>query len=167
MNPQYLEVGRIVSPHGINGEVKVIPLTNDPNRFKRLKELLIRDKDTIISVNISNVRLHKGFVILKLENVQSIEDAERLRDVFLLIDRKYAVKLPKGSYLICDIEGSDVYTKEGDYLGKVEKVIQTGANDIYQVKGDTEILVPALKSVVIDVDIENKKITVSLPEGLI
>ncbi len=167
---QYLEVGKIINTHGINGEVKVIPLTDDPQRFYKLRWAFIDDSKSMKKYDIENVRISRNTVIIKFEEVNNKNDAEALKGLFIKIDRKYAVKLPKDTFFISDIIGCTVYDKTNDKeLGILEDIIVTGSNDVYVVKSENrkDILVPALKSVVKKVTLKDKKIWVLLPEGLV
>ncbi len=167
---QYLKVGKIINTHGINGEVKIMPLTDDPRRFYELKWTFIEKCNSMEKYDIEKVRISGNTVILKFKEVNNMNEAEALKGLFIKIDRKYAVKLPNDTFFISDILGCKVYDKTSDdELGILEDIIETGSNDVYVVKSENgkEILLPALKSVVKKVSIEDKKIWVLLPEGLI
>lgn len=164
---KHLRIGKIVNTQGIKGEIRVIPLTDDISRFDDLKYVLI-DDEMLIKAEVEYVRYHKGLVILKLKGMDSIDDAQKYKNMYILVPREDAIKLPKGHYFICDIIGLEVLDIEGASLGRVTDVITTGSNDVYVVKdGDKEILIPALKTVVRNIDIENGRLVVKLPEGLI
>jgi 16S rRNA processing protein RimM len=163
----YLRVGKIVNTQGIKGEVRVIPLTEDINRFKNLKFAYL-DDEKLIRVDIEDVKYHKNFVLLKFKDVNSINDAAKYKDMYILVNRKNAIKLPEGSYFVCDLIGLDVYDTEGSFLGKISDIMSTGSNDVYVINnGGEELLVPALKSVVKSISIEDGKIIVDIPEGLV
>jgi len=166
---QYLEIGKIPAPHGINGEVKVIPLTDNPERYLDLDWVYIEKGTELNKHHISNVKFLKNTVIVKFKEINNRNEAELLRNFYLKIDRSNAVKLPKDSYFICDIVDCEVYDIKGAKIGVVYEVIETGSNDVYVVKRERgkDVLIPALKSVVKDISISEKKITVELPEGLI
>ncbi|MCX7746520.1 MAG: ribosome maturation factor RimM [Clostridia bacterium] len=166
---QYLEIGKIVNTHGIKGEVKVIPLTDDPTRFEDLDTVLIEKNNSLTKMEIQNVKYFKSFVILKFEGISDMNTAETLKDLFIKIDRKDAVKLPEGSYFVFDILNSEVFEENGNRLGILTDILETGSNDVYVVKNETgrEILIPALKSVVKEISIEKKTMIVTLPEGLV
>lgn len=162
-----LNVGQIVNVHGLKGEVKVYPLTDDIERFKKLKTVYIEKNKELMPHKILNVKFVKNLVVLKLEGVDTIEQAQKMRDSYIQIDRAEAIALPEDSYFICDLIGIDVYETNGNYLGKVADVIPTGANDVYIVRnGDAEILIPALFDIFKLVDIKNRRIEVALLEGL-
>lgn len=166
---EYLIIGQLVNTHGVKGELKATALTDDPQRFLKLKWVYIDKNGTLEKHNILSVKFFKQFVILKFDGIDTMEAAEKLKGMYLKIDRANAVKLPKDSFFITDIIGLQVYDENNALLGKLTHVLQTGSNDVYVVK-DTEgkeILIPALKSVVKEVSIENKRISVILPKGLL
>ncbi|MFZ5352591.1 MAG: ribosome maturation factor RimM [Bacillota bacterium] len=165
----YLSIGQIINTHGVKGEVKVFPLTNDVNRFKKLKEVYIEKNDALQKYTVISSKLLKNTVVLKLESIDTVEAAEKLKEQYIKVDRKNAVKLPKDSYFICDLLGLSVIDMDGVHLGSIKDIIQTGSNDVYIVKPENgkEILIPALKSVVKEINIEEGKIIVELPEGLL
>lgn len=165
---EYLSIGQIVNTHGVRGEVKVYPLTDDISRFEKLKEVYIEQNGELKKYPIEGSKNLKNMVVLKLKGVETMNDAERLRERYVKVGRWDAVPLPKDTFFICDIIDSDVYDMDGVLLGKLINVLQTGSNDVYVVKSDKqEILVPALKTVVKEIDLKNKQIKVDLPEGLI
>ena len=164
-----LEVGQIVNTFGIKGEVKVIPFTNDINRFDDLKKVYVKSSKESKQYKVENVRYHKNMVLLKLEGINNPEVAEMLKNCYLEIDREDAIPLEEGTYFIADLIGLQVYTDEGKLLGKVDDIYNTGSNDIYVVKDELgkQILLPGIKEVIKDVQIENSKIIVHLIPGLI
>ena len=164
-----LEVGQIVNTFGIKGEVKVTPFTNDMKRFDDLKKVYVTSRKDSKLYKVENVRFHKNMVLLKLENINNPEDAEMLKNAYLEIDREDAIPLEEGTYFIADLIGLEVYSDEGNLLGKVEDIYNTGSNDIYVVKDELgkQILLPGIKDVIKDVQIENAKIIVHLIPGLI
>ena len=166
---EYLEIGQIVNTSGLKGVVKVNPFTDDITRFEKLKTVLLDKNGTLVEYEIEQVRYHKNMVMLKLKGIDDINQAEMLRNLYIKINRKDAVKLPKDSYFIVDLLGLEVYTVEGELLGTVNDIFPTGSNDVYVVKDEfgKQILIPALKTVIKDIDLESKKIIVELPEGLI
>ena len=169
MLEQYLDIGKIVNTHGVKGELKVVPLTDDPERYLKLKWVYVDKKSGLEKYMVESVKFFKSFVILKLKEIEDMTQAEALRELFIKIDRKDAVKLPKNAFFISDILGCLVFDIEGKELGKLVDVLQTGSNDVYVVKRESapDLLVPALKSVVREVDVENRRIVVELPEGLV
>ncbi|MGB9779276.1 ribosome maturation factor RimM [Caldanaerobacter sp.] len=166
---RYYNVGKVTSPHGIKGEVKVYPLTNVPERFYELPYVWVfHEQDLQIKYEIENVKITpKGMVLLKLKGVDTRNDAEKLKGVFLKVDEENALRLEENEYFIADLIGIKVYTEEGELLGTLKEVLQTGANDVYVVKArEREILLPAIKEVIKKVDVEGKVMIVRLLEGL-
>lgn len=166
---EQLQIGKIVNIQGIKGEVRVIPLTDNPERFKKLDWLYIDKNGIKDKYYLEGVKYLKNLVVLKFKGVDDPEAAEALRGAFLLIDRKDAVKLPENSYFICDLIGLKVADENGKLLGELKDVLQTGSNDVYVIKCEngSEILLPALKSVVMDISIEEGRMSVIVPKGLL
>lgn len=166
---KYLEIGQIVNTFGIKGQVKIVPFTDDITRFDELKEIYVEKKNELKLFQIEQVNYKKNMVILKLKGIETVEEAEKLRNCYLKIDRKDAKKLPKDTYFIIDLLGLDVYTDEGKLLGKVDDIYNAGSSDIYVVKDELgkQILLPAIKDVLKEVDLENQKIIVHLIKGLV
>ena len=163
-----LEVGQIVNTFGIKGEVKVTPFTDDINRFDNLKKVYVKTRKEDKLYKVEGVRYHKNMVLLKLEGIENPEQAELLKNAYLEIDREDAIPLKEGQYFIVDLIGLDVYTDEGDLLGKVDDIYNTGANDIYVVKDELgkQILLPGIKDVIKEVILDDR-IIVHLIPGLI
>lgn len=166
---EYFEIGQIVNTFGIKGEVKVNPFTDDLERFEELKTVYVEKKKELILYEIEHVKYSKNMVILKLKGIENPEDAQKFKGCYLKIDRKDARKLPEGTYFIADLIGLDVYTDEGNLLGKVNDIFNRGSSDIYSVKNEEgkEILLPAIKDVIKQVDLEEGKIIVHIIEGLL
>lgn len=166
---KYLEIGKIVNTFGIRGQVKVVPFTDDVKRFDKLKNIYIEKKKELKPHKIENVKYTNNMVILKLEGIDSIEEAEKYKNCSLQIDRKDAIKLPKDTFFIADLIGLPVYTDEDVLLGKVDDIYNTGSSDIYVVKDELgkQILLPAIKDVLKDIDLEKEKITVHIIKGLL
>ena len=166
---KYLEIGQIVNTFGIKGQVKIVPFTDDITRYDELKEIYVEKKNELKLFQIEQVNYKKNMVILKLKGIETVEEAEKLRNCYLKIDRKDAKKLPKDTYFIVDLLGLDVYTDEGKSLGKVDDIYNAGSSDIYVVKDELgkQILFPAIKDVLKEVDLENQKIIVHLIKGLV
>ena len=164
-----LEVGQIVNTFGIKGEVKVMPFTDDITRFDDLEKVYVKTKKEEKLYKIQNVRYHKNMVLIKFENIETPEQAELLRNAFLEIDREDAIPLEEGTYYIADLIGMEVYSDDGNKLGIVEDIYNTGANDIYVVKNDLgkQILLPGIKEVIKEVNLDTEKITVHLIPGWI
>ncbi|MDE7445607.1 MAG: ribosome maturation factor RimM [Lachnospiraceae bacterium] len=163
------QVGIISSTHGIKGEVKVFPTTNDAKRFKRLKEVLLDTGKEKICLEIESVKFFKQFVILKFKDYDSINDIEKYKGKSLFVTRENAVKLKKDEYFIADLIGMKVENEDGTFSGTLKDVIETGANDVYTVLcGDgREVLIPAIKDCILSVDLENNEMKVHLLEGLL
>ena len=164
-----LETGQIVNTFGIKGFVKVNPWVNDVTRFDDLKKVYIKIRKELKTLEIEEVKYHKNQVLLKFKGVETVEQAEMLRNAILEIDRKDAIPLEEGEYFIADLLESEVYTDEGEKLGILEDIFNTGSNDIYVVKNELgkSILLPRIKDVFKEIDVENKKIIVHLIDGLI
>jgi 16S rRNA processing protein RimM len=165
---EYLSIGQIINTHGLRGAVKVYPLTDDISRFEKLKEVYVEENDGIVKYKVESVKFLSSTVSVKLKGVDSEEAANKLRGSYIKVDRKSAVKLPKDTYFICDLIDLEVYDEKGLLLGTVKDVLQTGSNDVYVIQSSgKDILIPALKDIVKKIDLENKKILVEMPEGLI
>lgn len=163
-----LEVGQIVNTYGIKGFVKVVPLVDNNNQFKSFKKLYIQDKKSLNELHIEEVKFSKNLVLLKFKGIDTIEQAEELRNIYLHAKRS-DIKLEKGAYFIVDLIGLEVYTEEGNLLGILKEVLQPGANDVYIVENEEkkQILLPVIPDVIKKVDIDGKKVVVKLLEGLI
>lgn len=164
-----LEIGQIVNTFGIKGIVKVNPWVNDVTRFDDLKKVYIKIRKSLKELEIEEVKYHKNQVLLKFKGIETVEQAEILRNAILEIDREDAIPLEEGEFFIADLLESEVYTDEGEKLGILEDIFNTGSNDIYVVKNELgkSILLPRIKDVFKEIDVENKKIIVHLIEGLI
>ena len=164
-----LEVGQIVNTFGIKGFVKIYPYVNDIKRFDDLKTVYIIIKNEQKILEIEEVKYQKNMVLAKFKGIETVEEANKLRNSYVEIDRKDAIPLEEGEYFIADLLESEVYTDEGEKLGILEDIFNTGSNDIYVVKNELgkSILLPRIKDVFKEIDVENKKIIVHLIEGLI
>lgn len=169
MSDEFITIGKVVSTQGNKGEVNILPLTDSTNRFKNLVTVFLRNNTSQTTLNIEKIRIKENTVILKLKDIESIEEAKIIVGSFLEVERKNAVKLPKDTYFIFEIIGLEVYTENNIFLGKVENVISTGSNDVYIVKGKNkkELFIPAIREVVKNVNIEKKRITINMVDGLI
>lgn len=162
-----VNIGRIVTTQGNKGEVKVISLTDFPNRFRNLKRVyLVQEGKEPIITEIEKAGHHKGFIILKIKGYDSISQAEELKDSSISIPKEERIKLKKDEYYIDDLMGLEVENEKGERLGKIIDIIRNPGNDIYVVKNDKELWIPATKEVVKRIDLENKKITIHMMEGL-
>lgn len=165
---EYLELGQIVNTKGLKGEVKLNSFAEDNSVFEILSTVYLKRKGNLTEKIIEKVGYNKNQVILKFKDCNSIEEAESLRNAYLLVKRSDLDDLPEGVYYIADLIGLDVYTDEGELLGKVDDIYSTGANDIYVVKDELgkQKLLPGIDDVIKNIDIDNKKITVHLIQGL-
>ena len=168
MKQEYFEIGQIVNHFGIKGMVKVNPFTEDISKLKSLNSIFLEKENNLIKIEIEEVKYSKNQVLLKIKGINTIEEAEKYRGCYLKIARKDAKKLPKDTYFIADLIGLKVYTDEGILLGNVDDIYNSGANDIYVVKDEKgkQILLPAIKEVIKQVDLEQEKIIVHLLKGL-
>jgi len=164
-----LEVGQIVNTFGIKGFVKANPWVNDVTRFEKLKKIYIKIRNEHKELEIEEVKYHKNQVLLKFKGIDTIEQAEFLRNAIIEIDRENAIPLEKGEYFIADLLDSEVFTDEGEKLGILDDIYNTGSKDIYVVKNELgkTILLPGINDVIKEVDVENKKIIVHLLKGLV
>lgn len=155
---QYLRVGVVVRAHGIRGAVKLEPLTGDLARFHALKEAFLERKGEYVPVRVSDVGVREGSVYATLSCAGTREEAEALRGAYLCVDRAHAVQLPEGTYFVSDLIGCKVFDDLDNALGTLTDVLETGANDVYVIEGEKKLLVPALKKVVREVDVANKRV---------
>ena len=164
-----MQVGIITQTHGIRGEVKVFPTTDDVNRFKKLKEVIMDTGRERLTLEIEGVKFFKQYAILKFKGYDSINDIEKYKSAKLYIKREQAVKLQKDEYFIADLIDMEVVTEDGEYFGKMKDVLTTGANDVYIVtrQDGTEVLLPAIKQCVKSIDMDQSRITVHIMDGLI
>ena len=164
-----LEIGQIVNTFGIKGQIKVKPFTDDIKRFDNLKEVYVEKNNTKKEYEIEEVKYHKDMVLIKFKGIETVEQAEKLKNSYVTISRDSAEELEEDRYYIVDLLGLEVYTDEQILLGILEDIFNTGSNDIYVVKSSDgkQILLPAIKDVVKNIDIENKKIIVHIIPGLI
>lgn len=164
-----LQVGIISSTHGVRGEVKVFPTTDDVNRFKKLKEVLLDTGKEQLTLKIEQVKFFKQFAILKFEGIDKIEDIEKYKGKSLYVTRENAVKLKRDEYYIADLIGLLVSDEDGKSLGTLTDVMETGANDVYviEMEDGRELLLPAIKECILNVDIEAKTMKVHVLEGLL
>lgn len=163
-----LQVGVISSVHGVHGEVKVFPTTSDASRYKYLKEVYVEDKKQMILLKLKGVKFFKQFVIVKFEGYDNPDDIIKYKGLPIYVTRDNAVKLEKDEYFIADLYDLPVYDEEDKKIGIITDVIQTGANDVYVIKENNgkELLIPAIKECILDVDIKNQKMIVHVLDGL-
>ena len=165
---ELLQVGVITTTHGVHGEVKVFPTTDDPARFKKLKQVILDTGKDKIELEIAGVKFFKNLVILKFKGIDDINDVEKYRKKSLYVTRENAVKLKKNEYFIADLIGLKVSSDEGEDLGQISDVLQTGANDVYVISKDgaDELLVPAIRECIKNVDVEGGTMEIHLLPGL-
>jgi len=163
----YFEIGHIDNTHALKGEMKVRNYSDNPKRFEELKSILVDIRGEYKEFSIESVRYQKEIVLLKLKGVDTIEEAEKLKGLSIYIKRENAKALNDDEYYIADLIGSEVYEGE-TYLGVLDDIFTAGAADVYVIKckGKDDLLLPALKSVILETDVENKKIKVAIPNGL-
>ena len=166
MKTPFFLIGIVQKAHGVHGEMKVHPTTDDPGRFKKLKEVIVRQQNREERIPVESARFFKDTVLLKLRGVDDMDRAERFRKAELLVERKDAVPLKENEYYAADLLGMQVYEGER-HLGELTEVLTTGANDVYVVKDENrEILIPAIKECIKNVDVEENRMEVHLLEGL-
>lgn len=165
---QLLRVGVITTTHGVRGEVKVFPTTDDPQRFKKLKKVILDTGKEQLDLEIASVKFFKNLVILKFKEFDNINDVEKYKNADLLVTREHAVKLRPGEYFIADLIGLNGISDEGEDLGELTDVIQTGANDVYvfSKEGVQDLLVPKIPDCVKEIDLEKGTVLVHLLPGL-
>ena len=164
-----LQVGVITQTHGVRGEVKVFPTTDDVNRFKKLKQVILDTGKETMPLEIQSVKFFKQFVILKFKGIDNINDIEKYKRCSLYVTREHAVPLEEDEYFIADMIGMEVCTENGNIFGTLKDVIETGANDVYVIESAEhgEVLVPAIKECIRSVDIEKGQMMIHLMDGLI
>lgn len=164
-----LQVGAITQTHGLHGEVKVFPTTDDANRFKKLKEVILDTGKEKMHLEIEGVRFFKQFVILKFKGFDNINDIERYKGKNLYVTRENAVKLKKNEYFIADLIDLEIYDENDVPIGVLKNVIETGANDVYEIvlSDGRDLLLPAIKQCILDVDMEKRRMKVHILDGLL
>ena len=166
---EYLQVGIISSTHGVRGEVKVFPTTDDVRRFKKLKDVLLEQKNgEKLTLQISQVKFFKQFAIIKFQGYDSLNEVEHFRGLSLYVTRADAVKLEKDEFFIADLIGLTVFDESDAKIGELTDVMETGANDVYVIKrtDGSELLLPAIKQCILSVSVEERKMRVHVLEGL-
>lgn len=165
---EFLRVGVISSTHGIRGEVKVFPTTDDPARFKKLKKVLLDTGKERLDMEIQSVKFFKQFVIVKFRGVDNINDIERYKGKSLLVPRGDAPALEENEYYIADLIGMEVFAGE-EHFGVLKDVMETGANEVYIVDSDRhgEVLIPAIRDCILDVNVRDGIMKIRLLDGLI
>ena len=165
---KYLELGQIVNVKGLKGEVKVNSFTDDNTKFERIPKVFLKRKENLTEYEIEKVGYAKNQVIIKFKGINTVEEAETLRNSYIVVDREIFGELPEGVYYIADLIGLDVFTESNEYLGKVDDIFSTGSNDVYVVKDELgkQKLLPGIDEVIKQIDLESGKIIVNLIEGL-
>ncbi len=167
---KYLQVGAITSTHGIKGEVKVFPTTDDPSRYDDLDEVFLDTGKELLTLHIANVKYFKQYVIVKFKEFSDINEIEQYKGKDIYVDREHAVDLEEDEYFVADLLGLKVVTDDGTELGELTDVMfLPNANDVYQVTTEdgSEILIPAIEDCILDIDLEEEIMTVHLLEGLV
>ena len=166
---EILQVGVISRTHGIRGEVKVFPTTDDPGRFKKLKHVILDTGKENRILEIEQVKFFKQFAILKFKGIDTLDEVEKYRKKSLYVTRENAVRLKKDEYFIADLIGLKVLSETGEELGELEDVIETGANDVYQIKMNDgrQLLLPAIRQCILDVNVEEGFMKIHILEGLL
>ena len=165
----FFTVGKIVSTHGLKGEVKVYPTTDDPDRFKSLQNVILQTDREELFLTVERVRFFKQLVIVKFKEFNDINDVEKYRGARLLVRREDAAALNKDEYYDADLVGCEAADENGIRIGELTEVMHTGANDVYAVKMDDgrEVLIPAIRQCILNVDIDGRKIKIHMLEGLL
>lgn len=165
---KFLKVGAVTAPHGVHGEIRVFPTTDDPGRFDDLDEVILERKSGRETHAVESVKYIKNMVILKLSGIETMDEAQLCRGCSLYVPREKGVPLAENEYYIADMIGMRVYTDDEKIFGRLTDVMQTGANDVYVVHSDEygEVLIPAIKACIMNVDVEAGRMTVHLIPGL-
>ena len=165
---RHFEIGKVAGTHGIKGTLRVFPTTQDPSRFELLKEVIIDLNGKRETFKISKVSFQKNMVLLTVKEIDDINVAETYKNATILIPEEKALPLDEDEYYTRDLYDMEVYTTESEFLGTIIDILETGANDVYVVKKaeEKELLLPAIKDVVLSVSVSEKKMTVKLLEGL-
>lgn len=166
---EIFQVGIITSTHGLRGEVKVFPTTDDAKRFKRLKEVILDTGREKLTLEIEGVKFFKQLVILKFKGIDNINDVEKYKKKSLYVTRENAVRLRRDEYFIADLLGMEVTDEQDRKIGVLKDVMETGANDVYVITmtDGRELLLPAIKQCILNVDLENNVMQIHVLEGLL
>lgn len=166
---ELFQVGAIASTHGLRGEVKVYPTTDEPARFRKLKEVILDTEEEQLTLKVAHARLFKQMVILKFEGLNHIQEVEKYKGARLYVTRENALELREGEYYFADLAGLRAETEDGRLLGIVTDVLQTGANDVYVIEREQQkdLLIPAIKDCVKKIDIEGGRMVIHLLPGLL
>ena len=166
---EYIKVGTVTQPFGIKGETKVYPHVDDPAHYKKLKQVFLENGDSYESLEIESVRMALPLVIVKFRGVDTPEDVRKLRQKDIYVQRKDAPPLEEGEHYYADLLGLDVTDDTGVYRGKLTDIIQTGANDVYEITADDgkSFLLPVIKQCILDIDVEAGTMRIHILEGLL
>lgn len=170
--PDYLLIGEILRPHGIRGELRMRVMTDYPERIASMEQVWLSEDETgnnAAAYPLESSRLHQNYALLKLIGIDDRTHAEKLRALYVFVEFDQAVPLEEGEFYLFELLGLQVVTVEGETLGELIEVIETGANDVYVIQSETygEVLIPVIDSVIVKTDIDGGRITVDLPEGLL
>lgn len=164
----FFRVGAIANTHGVRGEVKVFPTTEDPKRFEWLKQVFLDTGKEKLELEVERVRFFKNLVIVKFKGIDNINDIEKYKGCDLLVTRENALPLEEGEYYLADIIDASVFTEDGEEFGILRDILETGANLVYVVEHEgKEVLLPVIESCVKNVNVEEKRITIHLLPGLL
>lgn len=164
-----LQAGVITTTHGIRGEVKVFPTTDDVHRFEDLDSVLLDTGREYMELEIENVKYFKQYAILKFKGIDNINDIEKYKGRSLYVTRDQAIPLEEDEYYIADLIGLDIYLENGEKFGVLKDVMETGANDVYIVETEEgkEVLIPAIHECVLDIEVEENRMEIHLMDGLL
>lgn len=162
----YFRIGVITKPHGLKGEMKVFPVTEDMRRFKKLDTVFVERNSSKTEMKVKGARFQKNMVLLSLDGVDTVEKAQTYTNAVLYVDRAHAIPLEEGEFYVPDLIGMEVVSEDGASVGKLTDVLTTGANDVFVVQGEEEHLIPAVKEYIRSVDTEQGLVTVHLIEGM-
>ena len=165
------QVGVIASTHGLQGEVNVFPTTEDPSRFKKLKQVVLHtQRGEELLLDVVSARFFKKFVIVKFKQFNNINEVEKFRGCELTIDRKDAIKLQPGEYYCADLIGLSIVDEDGSELGILTEILQTGANDVYEMTrkdSGEKVYIPAIRDCIKEIDPEGGRIVIHVMDGLL
>lgn len=170
--PKYLLLGEILRPHGVRGEMRLRVMTDYPERIADLDRVYLSDDANDVDPRpyaVEGMRMSNEYGLLKLKGIDDRNDAERLRQLFVMVDMEHAVPLEEGEFYLYQIIGAVVTTKDGVTLGPITDVLETGANDVYVVDSEQygEVLIPVTEHTILETDIDGGRVVVDLPEGLL
>lgn len=165
---EYIRIGKILNTQGNRGALRVLPLTDYPERFQKMTRVRVAISGLLRDLNVEDTYFHKKYVIMKFKEIQDMNAAGELKGGFLVLSRAELMPLPENSFYIFELIGLEVFDPLGVRLGLLTDIIQTGSNDVYVVEtGRKPLLVPALKQVVLEVDLSEGRMVVKLPDGLL